>query len=206
LGAALSVATLPFTAAGGAIIAASKSHDQAEVEAASAAIRKTLETTDLAGLIETAVIREGQSLIKPHLSEWISSEEGVTAESRPPLRLDLLISQPGFKVEGKIDPDITLYLALEGRILRSDTGELLYWRSWAYRGNARRYFDMAKDEGLPLRQEIERASEVLARQVAADLFVSNVPAEITKGSIGAEGTAWTVNGPSGSATTKAIEP
>jgi len=206
LGVALSVVTLPFMAAGGAIIGASKAHDQAEVDAATATIRKTLETTDLGNLLETAVIREGQSLNKPHLTEWISPDRAVTPTGRPPLRLDLLISQPGFKVEGKIDPDITLYLALEGRIVRTDTEEQLYWRSWGYRGKARRYFDMAKDEGLPLRQEIERASEVLARQVAADLFVSNVPAEVTKGSIGAEGTAWTVNGPTGSATTKAMEP
>jgi hypothetical protein len=65
---------------------------------------------------------------------------------------------------------------------------------------------MAKDDGMPLRREMETAGEVLARQVVADLFVSNLPAEVMKGSVGAEGTAWTVNGPSGSATTTAIEP
>jgi hypothetical protein len=45
-----------------------------------------------------------------------------------------------------------------------------------------------------LRKEIESASEVLARQVVTDLFVSNMPVEVSKGHIGAEGTAWTVNG------------
>ena len=194
LGLALSVATLPFMAAGGAIVGASKAHDQAEVDAATVTIRKTLGTTDLGNLLETAVIREGQSLTKPHLTEWISPDGAVTPTGRPPLRLDLLISQPGFKVEGKIDPDITLYLALEGRIVRTDTEEQLYWRSWGYRGKARRYFDMAKDDGMPLRKEIESASEVLARQVVTDLFVSNMPVEVSKGHIGAEGTAWTVNG------------
>lgn len=194
LGLALSVATLPFMAAGGAIVGASKAHDQAEVDAATATIRKTLETADLGNLLEAAVIREGQSLTKPHLTEWISPDGTVTPTGRPPLRLDLLISEPGFKVEGKIDPDITLYLALEGRIVRTDTEEQLYWRSWGYRGKARGYFDMAKDDGMPLRREIESASEVLARQVVTDLFVSNMPVEVSKGHIGAEGTAWTVNG------------
>jgi hypothetical protein len=206
LGVALSVVTLPFTAAGGAIIGASKAHEPAEVEAASATIRKTLETTDFGNLIETAVIREGQRLTKPHLTEWISSDEVVPPVNWPPLRLDLLISEPRFQVEGKIDPDITLFLALEGRIVRTDTEEQLYWRSWAYRGRARRYFDMAKDEGMLLRKEIESASEVLARQVVTDLFVSNMPVDVTKGSIGAEGTAWTVNGQNGGAPRTATEP
>ncbi|MFZ5792588.1 MAG: hypothetical protein ACOY3L_18000 [Pseudomonadota bacterium] len=196
MGLALSVAILPVAVGVGAGVSAGRTHDVAEVAAADEAIRRAIDESLLAERIGQAVIEAGRRM--PGVTFVSSSPDPIAARElaprNPPWRLALQVTSAGFASEGKIEPDATLYLILRAEIQRTDTGQTLYWRSWAYRGRERGYFDLAREDGALLRRELAEAARVLGERVATDLFVATEPVEVTDGR-GNPGTAWTIDGP-----------
>jgi hypothetical protein len=196
-GLALSVAVLPVATAIGAGMSAGRTHDVAEVAAADEVIRRAIDETHLAARIEQAVMEAGRrvpglAFVTRTLPDPIAAHEAAPAN--PPWRLALRVTGAGFASEGQIEPDATLYLTLRAEILQTDTGQTLYWRSWAYRSREHGYFDLAHEDGALLRRELAMAARVMGERIVTDLFVATEPVKLADRT-GEPGTAWTIDGP-----------
>ncbi len=189
-GLVLGIAVAPVAALVGAGVGASRAHSEAEVVAAEASLRHTLDEAALpeilaarvgaaaarhADLVLAAPRLTDHDLRAPDFADW--------AELGADTVLELEVTHFGLASAGHIDPELTLTVSVRVRLLDAADGRLLYMRAWAYRGHPHNYFDMAADEAGRLRAELQRGIDQLTDGIVLDLFVARTPEQRRGGEI-----------------------
>ena len=193
LGVIIGVAMLPVGLIVGAIIGGASSHSEAEVAQASASLDRAVQEIGFDRLLASALMSRAppawQARLADAPNEALTAGEGAPA--LPPVaHLLFEVTRYSYRVDGRIDPDITLEVEALGRILAGSDMTELYWRLWRYESDAGSYFDLAANDAAGLRRMAEGAAEVLGARIAHDLLSGQAP-EILRDSA-APGTAWTV--------------
>jgi hypothetical protein len=76
-------------------------------------------------------------------------------------------------------------------VVRASDGAQLYRRAWVYRGQQRRYFELAADDAALFRGQLESAEQALAAKVVDDLMIGGRE-EVHPSDVQPQGTVWTV--------------
>ena len=170
------IGLLPVFVVVGAIVGAAISHSDEEVTQATNALRRTISTSMPTAGVEQAVINqlratpakqfEVRSLSETEvgLSYAQLAEEGVDAV------LELQVSRLELVIFGRIDPDAAVYYLVRADVVNTSIGPTNRNLSWGYLGTTYNYFEKAADDGLLLRNSIERSYEEVAELIVADLF------------------------------------
>ena len=102
-------------------------------------------------------------------SEHRASFRHLAQERQTVLQLDARL---GFKVTGRIDPDITPIVLVRARVIRTSDDSVLYQRLWCAKGAKSSYFDLAKNNAAALRAMVSGMGGTVAVHMVHDLFVA----------------------------------
>jgi hypothetical protein len=173
-GLVLGVALAPVAAIVGGVIGAARARPDKEVTAAQSAMTKALRELDFENRLRdkfVEITRRDTGVAVEVLSEsdHRASVRHLAPERQTVLQLDARL---GFKVAGRIDPDITPIVIVRGRVIRTSDDSMLYQRLWCAKGAKSSYFDLAKNDAAALRALVSRMGDSVAVQMVHDLFVA----------------------------------
>ncbi len=106
----------------------------------------------------------------------------------PDMSLEIRFTDYDLRVFGKINPGLTVVMAVNGDLVARDTNRLLYRRLWRYESEERNFFELSADAGAPLRKEFDVGYDRLAQRIIDDL---SAPEQSERTGEGESGTAWT---------------
>jgi len=170
----IGVALAPVAAIVGGVIGAARAHPDKEVTAAQSALTKAFGELDFENRLRDKFVeitrRDTGVAVEALLeSDHRASFRHLAPERQTVLQLDARL---GFKVSGRIDPDITPMMLVRGRVLRTSDDSVLYQRLWCAKGAKSSYFDLAKNGAAALRSMVSRMGDTVAVQMVHDLFVA----------------------------------
>lgn len=147
------------------------------------------------------VIRDAANISAALQEIAVPNKAALSRRSSDPHYDSFLYIESSFQIEssGQIDPDLTLSVTVNARLIVSGDHAQIYSRQWRYRGDPRNYFALAADDAKLLRLEFENAYFRLAEKIIFDLFVTD-DAEIRRGWEVGVAVSWaaTIPSPTGS--------
>ena len=181
------VVALPLAAAAGATSA----HSPGETSDARATFEEVANNLTLRASLGDRVVERMRAEIP---GAWTCVEMVSAADYNPcpsartPATL-MLNAQFWSYGRGRYDPDVTLTGFVEARLTRGE-GEPIVM-SWRYDSRAHSYFTLVRDDGQPLRAEIEAMLDELATALVRDFFLDprSVSMKLRRGR-GSMNSAW----------------
>ncbi len=168
----------------GTAVGASASHSEEEILAASTSLETVIAELQLDSMLVDRVIESGSDLESTELLPWTLADEvwgnrnSVHGEPDSVLRLDIRsfgVARYGLDSGRQYDPDLIITMEVRARLYRTSDDETLIWRTWAYRGRAHDFFDLAEDDAKLLGAEIDAGLRMVADKIVHDLFVATSP-------------------------------
>jgi len=156
----------PPAAVSGAVYGAVAARSTESVDAAHTRLKKAMDETNVATLIRDRLLSPPGPATDVRI---VSAELQPNAEFGHVLEIE--VSGPTFASHGKLNPDVTLFVAPRARLRRVGDHASLYEGRWLYRGYERPYFDLAADDAALLRTDVDAAAGSLADKIRVDLFV-----------------------------------
>jgi hypothetical protein len=179
LGAAVAIVGAPV----GAAVAASRTRDRGEVDAAASALAKAL-----AAIRPDHGLREAIAARAPAGKTFRALRDGSDPKALEAAGVDtvleITVSRYGFDTSGRIDPDLRITLDVTARLVRAADGAELHRKSWRHSGPARNYFRMAAEDGAAVRAGFAEAYAALAALIIDHLFIAPSPRSIPRRSSG----------------------
>ena len=163
---ATGVLLAPPAAVGGGIYGAVAAPSAESVNTAHASLKKVTDETNVAMLVRDRLLSPPGPATDVRI---VSAELQPNAEFGHVLEIE--VSGPTFASHGKLNPDVTLFVAARARLRRVGDHASLYEGRWLYRGYERPYFDLAADDAALLRTDVDAAAGSLADKIRVDLFV-----------------------------------
>ena len=171
----------PISALVGAGVGATKAHPEAEIAAAEASIEQALEAWEPSRMLRQRLVERGGTSTYRRIMDCGTTASAADCLARAPddtiMLLTVEMGQPGFAVQGSIEPQVGLLLTARVRLLRVADGREVFCRSWLFRGVAEPYFDLAANEAHRLRSAFETANEALAARIV-DVVMLGGTAEV----------------------------
>ncbi|MEJ2122811.1 MAG: hypothetical protein P8Z76_19340 [Alphaproteobacteria bacterium] len=170
----IGVALAPVAAIVGGVIGAARAHPDKEVTAAQSAMTKALRELDFENRLRdkfVEITRRDTGVAVEALSEsdHRASFRHLAQERQTVLQLDARL---GFKVAGRIEPDVTPMMIVRGRVIRTSDDTMLYQRLWCAKGAKSSYFDLAKNDAAALRSMVSSMGDTVAVHMVHDLFIA----------------------------------
>lgn len=107
--------------------------------------------------------------------------------------LDLTVTEFALKTDNSFNPNSTLEIRAQARLIRAADSEELYRRVWKYLGTTWNYRKLAMAEPKHLREEVFSAYEMIAEKLVLDLFATTASEIPLKKPLA--NTVYTVEGP-----------
>jgi hypothetical protein len=159
----------PISALVGAGVGAAKAHSEAEIAAAEVSIKNALEGWEPARMLRLRLVERGSNSTNRRIVDCGTTTSAADCLARSPddttVLLTVEMGQPGFAIQGSIEPQVGLFLTARVRLLRVSDGREVFCRSWLFRGVAEPYFELAANEADRLRSAFETANEALATTI-----------------------------------------
>ncbi|MFO1127898.1 MAG: hypothetical protein U1E66_05620 [Rhodospirillales bacterium] len=161
-------------AVGGAVVGLGRGHPAAEVDAGEAALRQAFEAAPADETLADLVARRAGEMGVARTVVRVEKEPKSTTLADGGFETALFIDLPQMALagEGKIDPEVSLRMIGEGRLVRVADGGTIWSRTWWYRGPAQSFFVLAADDGRALAEDVQAGLAVMAAKIVDDLFVS----------------------------------
>jgi hypothetical protein len=179
----------PGIVAVGALVGAVLAPSAESVAAAEAILAHAVADPDLPVAVRECILRAVQGR-RPQAvpafpeSDSAANEEAIAQAVHSQQGLDTLLEVHGPIIvlqkgdyAGNINPVLRLSVSLSSRLVRTADGEWLYTYSPQYRGESRPFTAWAANNAQPLRDEVARASESLAKDLVLQLFGPAQPSE-----------------------------
>ena len=169
----------------GALIGAVVAPSAAAVEEAETVLDRAVADPDLPVAVRNRILEAVQRqrpqavLLLPEPDADAGDEVfAQAARSREGIDTVLAVSGPTITLgkagsAGNINPALLLSVSVSYTVMRTADRALLYTYVSEYRGKARTFTVWAADNAQPLREELDRASDRIAKQIAAQLFGSD---------------------------------
>ncbi len=172
----------PGIVAGGALVGAALTPSATAVAEAETVLNEVAADPGLATAVRERFLqavrrRRPQAVLTlPAPEQWAEEESSArVAWAWEGIETVLQVQGPGIllvkgRLAGSINPALRLSVSLGTRVIRTADGEVLYWSTLVYDGEARTYTGWAADNAQPLREAVARAMETLVHQSVALMF------------------------------------
>jgi hypothetical protein len=175
---------LPIGVAGGLVgalagsaVGAQKAHSAEEVTAAETVLRQIMTSTPAdERLADLIVAKAGESGIAARVER---ADKGALPDDleKKGFTSTLLIKLPIFILISKdeIEPSVRLIIGVDVKLENIWQPTSIWSRSWLYRHADQPFFDLASNDGVHLREDINTGLSLVATKVVADVFVAGSP-------------------------------
>jgi hypothetical protein len=172
----------PGIAALGALVGAALAPSAAAVADAEVILDQVVADPDIPvavrdHILQAVHIQRPQAVLLLPEPDAAAEDEAIAQAARSREGIDTVLEVSGPTIylrkrdyAGDINPSLRLSVSLYCRVMRSVDRALLYTYSPEYHGEARTFTAWAANNAQAFRQELDRASETLARQIVAQLF------------------------------------
>ncbi|MBI3813707.1 MAG: hypothetical protein HY279_04475, partial [Nitrospinae bacterium] len=86
---------------------------------------------------------------------------------------EITVKQFGLKGEGKINPDLSLYMILKARLVNLTNNTELFKNTFTCEGERHKFAEWAVNDALLFRQEFERCYQNLSENMMRDIYMLN---------------------------------
>lgn len=86
---------------------------------------------------------------------------------------EITVRQFGLRGEGQIQPDLSMYMILQARLVNSATNEELSNKTFTYQGEKHKFADWAANDARLFTEEFDRCYQKLAEDVMREIYVFN---------------------------------
>lgn len=172
----------PFTAAVGGVAGAIMADSAKDVNEREAIIKKAIaelktQETIRDSFLKTVqektkfqfVLEEGHGPITDgELPDYRDmKEKGITTIH------EITVKQFGLKGEGKINPDLSLYMILQARLVNLINNAELFKNTFAYEGEKHKFAEWSANDAQLFRQEFDRCYQNLAENMMQGIYILN---------------------------------
>ncbi|MBI5875754.1 MAG: hypothetical protein HZB81_07950 [Deltaproteobacteria bacterium] len=86
---------------------------------------------------------------------------------------EITVKQFGLKGEGRVQPDLSMYMILQARLVNSATNEEIFNKTFSYQGEKHKFADWAANDARLFTEEFDRCYQKLAEDVMREIYVFN---------------------------------
>lgn len=179
----------PGIVAVGALVGAVLAPSAAAVEEAETVLDQAVADPDLPVAVRDRILQavqrqRPQALPVFPVPDFTAEEEIIAQAVRSHDGIDTVLEVYGPTIAllkggyaGNINPELRLSISVYSRLIRTADRAILYTYSPEHRGEARTFTAWAANNAQPLLEEVDRASETLAKQIVVQLFATETSGE-----------------------------
>jgi len=172
----------PFTAAVGGVAGAIMADSAKDVNEREAIIKKAIAELKTQETVRNSFLKTAQE--KTKFQFVLEERHGPITDGELPDYRDMkekgittiheiTVKQFGLKGEGKINPDLSLYMILQARLVNLTNNAELFKNTFTYEGEKHKFAEWSANDAQLFRQEFDRCYQSLAENMMQGIYILN---------------------------------